>query len=629
LNPRDVVKFNEENVASFMMNSFVRQIPMNSNEFIVFPGPFFSLPRNHLFLRKLKAKIHRPNQYQKVEFRSISGYGNNRTNLEWGSPGVQLLRMADPAYADDRQEPRGGFVSSLPSPRLISNTISDFSVSQATDQIGNPYNYTDWLWQWGQFIDHDISLTEPANPAEHFFIDVPQGDPYFDPAGSGTMTIAMDRSIYDITTGKDHANPRQQINEITAYLDASMVYGSDPYTAARLRAWDGKGRLLYGVAENGEEVLPLDSLNTGNTSFLAGDKRVNEQIGLTAIHTLFLREHNRIAENIWNTLHRLSSPPGRGKQYQAERKEFRELRKEYGSLLKLYRQSGLSLADFAYQSARRIVGAEIQAITYNEFLPLLIGAEAIPAYEGYDQNVNVGISNEFSTAAYRVGHTMLSPQLLRVDGAGAHVEIPLRDAFFTPDSIASDGVDTLLLGLASQQAQAVDSFIVSDVRNFLFGPPGAGGFDLASLNIQRGRDHGLPSLNTVRQQIGLEPYTSFDAITGCEAAFGQHDGQDPDCELARRFESIYGSVDDVDLWIGGLAEPHLPGAAVGETFQAIISDQFTRLRDGDRFWYENDPVMIPLEAFMLPDVTLSDVIRVNSAVIDIQDQAFIMAAPGI
>jgi peroxidase len=614
------------------MNRLVHNVPASTVEFEL-PSSWLSFSRKPPWYEppwyELGVKFNRPEQRRQIEFRSIDGYGNNRMNPEWGSSGVQLLRMADPAYADGRQEPRGGFESSLPSPRQISTTISNFLPSSSVDldsadQTDNRYNYTDWFWQWGQFIDHDISLTEVAYPAENFYIDVPQGDPYFDPAATGAMTISMERSNYEPTTGTDTANPRQQINEITAYLDASMVYGSDPETAARLRAWDGKGRLLVGVAENGEVIVPLDHLNVETPLFLAGDKRVNEQIGLTAVHTLFLREHNRIAQDIWTILNRLSTPPAKGKTHQSERKEFRELKKQYKDLTRLYEQSGLSLADFVYQSTRRIVGAEIQAITYNEFLPLLIGVEAMPAYAGYDNSINVGISNEFSTAAFRVGHTMLSPQLLRVDEAGVVVEIPLRDAFFTPDSIASDGVDTLLLGLASQQAQAVDPFIVSDVRNFLFGPPGAGGFDLASLNLQRGRDHGLPSLNSVRQQIGLEPYSSFDAITGCDIGTDQHDDNDADCELARRFESCYESVDDVDLWVGGLAEPVLPGAAVGETFQAIIVDQFTRLRDGDRFWYETDPVMGPLKPFMLQDVTLADVITLNSTVTAIQDQAFIM-----
>lgn len=569
----------------------------------------------------------------KIKFRSIDGQDNNKKYSQWGASGTQLLRIAGPSYQDGTAEPRGGLASSLPSPREISNAISDFTPTDhgegiATDEQGNPYQYTDWLWQWGQFIDHDIALTESAFPAEPFLINVPPGDPYFDPAATGDVTISLNRSIYDPTTGTDPSNSRQQINEITAYLDASMVYGSDLDTAHRLRAWDGKGRLLSGVAANGEAILAFDTVTPGSGLFMAGDIRANEQIGLTAVHTLFVREHNRIAEDIWSVLNQLTTSNNQKKMDKAEKKAFKQFEKQYKDLEKLYSKSSLSMEDFIYESARRIVGAEIQAITYNEFLPLLIGKETLPAYNGYDSKVNPGITNEFSTAAYRVGHTMLSPQLLRVQQDGSVDAIDLKDSFFSPDIISTGGIDGLLLGLASQQAQAVDTFIISDVRNFLFGPPGAGGFDLASLNIQRGRDHGLPSLNVVRQQMGLEPYASFDELTGCEI-IDDHEAGDVACELASRFESVYDSIDDVDLWVGGLAEPHRAGATVGQTFQAILADQFTRLRDGDRFWYENDPVMKPLSVFMDPDITLADVIRANSTVSGIQDQAFFMADAGI
>ena len=100
----------------------------------------------------------------------------------------------------------------------------------------------------------------------------------------------------------------------------------------------------------------------------------------------------------------------------------------------------------------------------------------------------------FSTACFRVGHTLLSPTLLRLGEAGTIPEgnIPLAAAFFAPEAIILDGgIDPILRGLAAQPAQEIDPQVIGAVRNFLFGPPGAGGLDLASLNIQRGRDHGL------------------------------------------------------------------------------------------------------------------------------------------
>ena len=169
-----------------------------------------------------------------------------------------------------------------------------------------------------------------------------------------------------------------------------------------------------------------------------------------------------------------------------------------------------------------------------------------------------------------------------------------------PDRIIKEGgIAPILRGLAVQLAQNVDTFVVDDVRNFLFGPPGAGGFDLASLNIQRGRDHGLPSYNDVRIAFGLPPASTFDQITS-------------NVEVQERLANVYGNVEDVDVWIGGLAEDHHPGALVGELFFTIVKDQFERVRDGDRFWYQN--VFSGYTLAKLNKTTLSKVIQRNTKI---------------
>ncbi len=145
------------------------------------------------------------------------------------------------------------------------------------------------------------------------------------------------------------------------------------------------------------------------------------------------------------------------------------------------------------------------------------------------------------------------------------------------------------------------------MRNFLFGPPGAGGFDLASLNIQRGRDHGLPDYNQARIDLGLAPVTSFADITS-------------DLELQAALEATYGNVDDIDAWVGGLAEDHLPGASVGELVYTVLTDQFTRMRDGDRFWYQNVYSGEALDK--LESISLSDVIMRNTGIEHIRDNVF-------
>jgi hypothetical protein len=198
---------------------------------------------------------------------------------------------------------------------------------------------------------------------------------------------------------------------------------------------------------------------------------------------------------------------------------------------------------------------------------------------------------------------MLSPTLARLDADGSVIpagNLPLQQAFFAPAQILNNGgIEPILRGLARQKAQEVDTMIVDDVRNFLFGPPGAGGFDLASLNIQRGRDHGLPGYNALRVAYGLAPRASFAALSS-------------DPAVQTRLSGVYTSVDDVDAWVGGLAEDHVPGALVGELVHAVIKEQFERLRDGDRFWYETY-LPQPLRSFVSTQ-TLARVIERNTRI---------------
>jgi hypothetical protein len=392
------------------------------------------------------------------------------------------------------------------------------------------------VWQWGQFLDHDLSLTVEMEPAESMDIPIPKGDRFFDPDGEGGRTIRFRRSAFRMTSGS-----RQQVNSLSAYIDASHVYGSDPERARALRSLDGTGRL----AVSSGDLLPFNTGGFDNgpspdpTFFLAGDVRANEQLGLTALHVLFVREHN-----FWADFFRGAYP-------------------------------GLD-DDAIYERSRALVAAEMQAITYNEFLPVLLGPDALPPYRGYDPSVNAGVSNEFAAAAFRVGHSMLPPELLRLDPAGQRIasgHVALADAFFAPQQIIEHGIDPLLRGLLAQPAQEVDPHIVDGVRNFLFGAPGSGGFDLASLNLQRGRDHGLASFNEARRELGLRPVSSFAEINS-------------DPKVQENLALAFVSVEEIDLWMGGLSEAHVPGALVGETFRTILVDQFRRSRDGDRFWYE-------------------------------------------
>ena len=495
------------------------------------------------------------------EVRSIDGTNNNLQNPELGSTGEELLRIADADYSDGISTPAG---DDRPSAREISNVLS----TADPDGTRSDRGLSAFIYVWGQFLDHDIDLTSDQGTAgESFDIEVPAGDPQFDPASTGIASIALIRSQFASDTGTSLDNPRQQVSEITAYVDGSQVYGSDIETANCLRSFEG-GKLL--ISDAG--LLPTDA----DGSIMAGDIRADENISLTALQTLFVREHNRLADEIIAADSTLTD-------------------------------------EQIYQQARAIVIAEIQAITYNEFLPALLGDRAIARYQGYDSSVNPTIANEFSTAAYRFGHSTLNDEIEFFDNNGRAVQdsITLAEAFHNPQLLEETGIDTLLKYEASTQAQEVDLEVVESLRNALFGPPGSGGLDLAALNIQRGRDHGLADYNSTRQAYGLEAVSSFDEITS-------------DVELQGKLESLYGDVNNIDLWVGLLAEDHVRGASVGELTQTIITDQFERLRDADRFWYEN--MFSGSELRQLQQTSLSDIIERNSTVSGLQDNVFFMVA---
>jgi hypothetical protein len=261
-------------------------------------------------------------------------------------------------------------------------------------------------------------------------------------------------------------------------------------------------------------------------------------------------------------------------------------------------------------NGRAIVAAEIAHITYAEFLPHLLGRDALPAYAGYDPDADPRLLLEFVGAAYRWGHSTVSAETERKDETG-EVEgegFDLRDVFFMPPEAFAEGsgADGFLRHLATDRAQAMDARIVVDLRNFLFDPPV--GMDLAVANVQRGRDFSLPTLNQTRAALGLD-LSDFAQVTG-------------DAATVAALHSVFASVDDIDLWTGGLSEGLAPGAFVGPTFAAIMTLQFTALRDGDRLWYQNQG----FDASTLAEIertTLADIILRNTDTAFLQPDAFV------
>lgn len=508
-------------------------------------------------------------------YRTMDGTYNNVENVQWGSKGNILNSIISSAFADSISELAG---TDRPNSRKISNLI--FSQTQ---KINSALSLSDYLWAFGQFIDHDIVLIK-SNPFEPLFITVPDDDEIFEPGSS----ITMFRSEPAKNSGTVKGNPRKYENEVTAYVDGSGIYGSDEVRAKWLRTFEGgklktsKGNLLPWNTVTGEfndavdRNAPFmeDAFGRNQKLFVAGDVRANENPLLISLHTLFVREHNRFVENL--------------------------------------KQVEPSLSDEElYQRARRKIYSYIQHITFNEWLPAM--GVTMPKYSGYRPNVKAQISNVFSAAAFRLGHTLVNSDVLRMQNDGSEIKqgnIRIKDAFFNPLTInLAGGIEPYLIGMAQQVQQELDSKIIDDLRNLLFEGSPFGNLDLAAINITRGRERGLADYNSIRSEIGLPRLTAFEQFPQTN-------------ENALALKSIYKDIDKIDPWVGMLAEKHMPEAILGNTLMLIIERQFQRLRDGDRFYFENDPDLSNEEKEVIRDITLKKLIMRNANISAMQDNVF-------
>ena len=517
-----------------------------------------------------------------VEFYNANGSSVNSAHDDWGQAGTLLGRVANASH-DSNASWMG--MADLPNAREISNIVC-----AQPGVINDERGLSDFNWLWGQFITHEIDFTLTQNgrvgengTPEAADIDIAEDDPVM--GAPGGSKIRFFRSLYVNVTDENGVQHREHPNSITSWIDGSVVYGSSEQTSDWLRTFEsGKLKVsenvfgdLLPIAEEDDETQPPMSFAgfSADVRFVAGDSRANEHIALMGIQVLFMREHNRLAEGIHD------------------------------------RNPDWSDEDI-YQRARKIVAAQIQAITYEEFLPSL--GVTLDAYSGHNPEVNPEVTSAFATVAFRMGHSQIGDTFLRVDEQRAPIEeghMSLFDGFWTTQPITEEGgIAPMFRGMAMQTQPANDVYFGDDLRNQLFGMPGAGGMDLCAIDIQRGRDHGVPDYAAMREAFGLNEISNYSQITS-------------DSEVANNLAQAYGNDDPghIDPLIGMLAEDHLPDSALGETMDALIRDQFTRLRDGDPFYYENDPELDGVES-ELAETKLSHVILRNTEIESLQCNVF-------
>ncbi|XP_056416730.1 myeloperoxidase-like [Hyla sarda] len=543
-------------------------------------------------------------------YRSITGECNNRKNSILGVSNTGYRRLLSPEYEDGVSLPRGWTQSrpingfTLPLAREVSNEIVKVSKELTLDD-----GRSVMFMQWGQWLDHDVGISV-ATPATSSFLPnvdcantcanthpcfplmIPPTDPRYI-NGSRCISMIRTAAVCSLTTPV-----RQQINGLTSFVDGSQVYGSDTNVANKLRNNTNQLGLLainQNFSDNGLPFLPFigkapdQCSNTNSTlglpCFLAGDIRSNEQNMLTTFHTLFLREHNRIATQM-----RKLNP----------------------------RWSG----EMLYQETRKIVGAILQKITYKDWLPLLLGNEmstVLPKYRSYSEDEDPTIANVFSIA-YRMGHTLVQPIIYKLadDYSSYSPEplVPLHQTFFASwKLIRQGGTDPILRGMMVNNAKLnqQDQIMVDELRERLFPVFNRLGRDLASFNIQRGRDHGLPGYNAWRRYCGLSAPRNVDELT---TVLNNR-------KLAEKLIKLYGTPENIDIWVGGVSEPLVPNGRTGKLLSCLIGNQFRRTRDGDRYYYENSSVFSSAQRKAIESVSMAHIICANTRIKQVPQNVFL------
>jgi Ca2+-binding RTX toxin-like protein len=368
--------------------------------------------------------------------------------------------------------------------------------------------------------------------------------------------------------------------------------------------------------------------------FVAGDGRINESIGLTAVHHVFHSEHNRLVDEIDTMLQ--ANPPLLA-AYQAAHPVDLD-----GDGVNDIADASFGYPDRLFQAARFVTEMEYQHLAFEEFARTVQPQANHSA--GYDASIDPAITAEFAHAVYRFGPSMLTETVARRDAGGTEDDIPLLDAFLNPPAFYEGGrtpesaTGDIVRGMVGQRGNEIDEFVTEALRNNPLGLPQ----DLATLNMARARETGLPPLNQVRRQLhdatgdpALAPYANWIdfglglrhqnvSLVNFVAAYGTHpsitgsipqrraaaallvsnlpaaDGDLPPGDAVDFMNGLGAWADDpatgrtttgldgVDLWVGGLAEKQSPsGGLLGSTFDVVFETQMENLRDGDRLHYRS------------------------------------------
>ncbi|KAG8180699.1 hypothetical protein JTE90_005796 [Oedothorax gibbosus] len=462
----------------------------------------------------------------------------------------ELIRLLPPAYDGGIYRPTN---RSRANPFEVSDAIMQELPCKGHDDSSKTGKNVLMVF-FGLFVTEEILNTRSSSscPPDYFRINIPREHPF---RKTGRDKMPFTRSRYEKKSGKSSNNPRKQLNSATSWIDGSAIYGTTRSEANALRYY--KGGFLKSSDKEG--FFPL--LNDGYMSFFSparnfkdnkkktshfrvGNPLAHENPFILAINIIFYRYHNVIAKSISEN----------NTDWDDEK---------------------------IFNEARKLVVASLQNVIVNEWLPAFLG-EPLPKYRRYDPSIDPSISNAFQSAAMRFGHTLVPPAIYTRPSPKSceSVLIRLCDSYYNTQEVMHDvTLESLILGMALQASEAEDTSIVDDLRKYLHGAPDFTRRDLAAINIQRGRDHGLPGYGVARKML-LANKTLHNLDFKKMASLHPHYKD----VILNILPNFYSSVDDIDLFVGGLLEVQ---KGLGPVFKVIIREQFLRIRDGDRFWFEN------------------------------------------
>ncbi|ESP00714.1 hypothetical protein LOTGIDRAFT_112352 [Lottia gigantea] len=541
------------------------------------PGCLKCLRHAFFFFSVVNAAYTRSDE---IELHPLNGYYNNLFNPDWGISGNQLRRLSPPDYSDGAYEPSG---VSRPNPMVISDTIHNGPSGKASTTGRNAL-----FVFFGQLVaDEMISTGNPGCPPEYTNIPIPEGHKY----RALATEMTYQRSGYNAKTGNSPNRPRQQQNGVTSFLDAGFLYGTTKFFTDQIREFRN-GRLKASdqtstrfPAKNDirlplvNAAVPRDhTLKPATRFFRIGNARGHMNPYLLSLQIVWYRWHNQVAE-----------------QLHAANTGWKDER--------------------IFTEARKRVTAHFQKIVINDWLKFLLStndSSPLPPYKGYQNSVHPGATQEFQVAMEAISHTMtpggvftlsdtcqISPTtVLNRQNEGVKVEaVRLCNTYWDPQDVVENNFESIIRGMVYTRAEKEDLDVVADIREYYPGPLEFSRRDQVAVTIQQGRDHGLPSYNTVRTSLRLSPLESwFDFSSG-------------NSTMINALVDLFGTTDDLDLYTGGLLE--IQDNNPGQLFRAIIVDQFTRIRDGDRFWYENpnNGLFTPTEIADINRITFSDILR--------------------